>query len=261
MYYIKDESLQRLGGLTQEYARAKPFPHWVFTDLFYTDALEFLAEQFPKPSDSKWYLYDNVLEKKFAKPSLRDVCSPLRNLVNELMENRFVWFLEQLTGIEGLIVDHTLNGGGLHQITRGGKLDIHADYNYHPITNLDRRLNAILYLNPYWEENWGGQLELWDSGMQRCVRSINPSLGTLVVFSTTDTSFHGHPDPLDCPPNITRKSIALYYYTNGRPAHEKSPPHSVLFQKRPQDAEDVAVNEFRKQRSVVRRWTDPKKEK
>jgi Rps23 Pro-64 3,4-dihydroxylase Tpa1-like proline 4-hydroxylase len=168
------------------------------------------------------------------------------------MENRFVNFLEKLTGIEGLITDHTLNGGGLHQILRGGKLDIHADYNYHPITQLDRRLNVLVYLNENWHPGWGGNLELWNKDMSSCEKSIEPFFNRVVIFSTNDDSFHGHPDPLECPETESRKSIALYYYTNGRPESERSAPHSTLFKRRPCDPVIPEYEDLRKQRAVRR---------
>jgi hypothetical protein len=90
-----------------------------------------------------------------------------------------------------------------------------------------------LYLNEGWNEEWGGHFELWDRSMHHCVRKVAPLFNRLVVFSTTDFSFHGHPDPLDCPSNVTRKSLALYYYSNGRPNHEVSGKHSTLFKARP----------------------------
>jgi hypothetical protein len=62
---------------------------------------------------------------------------------------------------------------------------------------------------------------------------VAPELGRCVIFATTDTSFHGHPDPLECPEEVARKSLALYYYTAGRPAEERSPEHSTLYQDRP----------------------------
>jgi hypothetical protein len=99
--------------------------------------------------------------------------------------------------------------------------------------DLDRRLNLLLYLNNDWDESWGGQLELWDRDMTRAVRRVNPEFNRCVVFSTTSWAFHGHPDPLECPPDVTRKSIALYYYTNGRPPEEEYGEHNTLFQRRP----------------------------
>ena len=156
-----------------------------------------------------------------------------RLLLYQLNGSVFLQFLEQLTGIDGLIPDPYFGGGGLHQIERGGYLKVHADFNWHPKLRLDRRLNLLLYLNKDWKEAYGGHLELWSRNMTRCVQRILPIFNRCVIFSTTDTSYHGHPDPLRCPPSITRKSLALYYYTNGRPEQEQSAPHDTLFQERP----------------------------
>lgn len=242
----------RIQSLKEEYQNSKPFKNLVIDSFFVEPLFNLVSISFPEPDQTKWWNYDNPLEKKLAKDQIKDVNKMIRFLINELMENRFVSFLEKITGIEGLITDHTLNGGGLHQIVRGGKLDIHADYNYHPITRLDRRLNVLIYLNKNWKSEWKGNLEFWDSEMKACQKSIEPIYNRLVIFETNDHSYHGHPDPLQCPDHITRKSIALYYYTNGRPEHEKSSPHSTLYQKRPQDPNNPEIDELRKKRSIKR---------
>lgn len=118
-----------------------------------------------------------------------------------------------MTGIEGLIQDPYLFGGGIHSVGAGGFLKIHADFNWHHKLNLYRRLNLLLYLNSDWQETWGGALELWDVDMASCRVSIPPLINRMVIFNTSDMSFHGHPDPLMCPENRMRNSIALYYYT------------------------------------------------
>jgi hypothetical protein len=112
-------------------------------------------------------------------------------------------------------------------------LKVHADFNRHTRLQLDRRLNLLCYLNRDWREEYGGHLELWDREMKACVKRILPVFNRCVVFSTTDFSYHGHPDPLNCPKGWSRKSLALYYYTNGRPLDERSGQHSTLFQLRP----------------------------
>jgi 2-oxoglutarate-Fe(II)-dependent oxygenase superfamily protein len=162
-----------------------------------------------------------------------------------------VGFLEQLTGIEGLIPDPYFWGGGLHQITRGGYLKVHADFNRYSKLRLDRRLNLLLYLNRDWKEEYGGHLELWNEQMTTCERKILPIFNRCVVFSTTDYSYHGHPDPLNCPEQQTRKSLALYYYTNGRLEEGVSPVHTTLFQRRP--GERIGASIF----SLLTRLTPP----
>ena len=128
-------------------------------------------------------------------------------------------------------------GGGLHATAAGGRLAIHADYNKHPVFKLDRRLNMLVYLNEGWTEANAGWLELWDSEMKQCVKRILPTFNRTVIFSTTSGSFHGQPEPIVGPPNLWRRSIALYYFSNGR-ADEGMPPddsgeHSTLWQTRP----------------------------
>jgi hypothetical protein len=85
---------------------------------------------------------------------------------------------------------------------------------------LDRRLNVLIYLNKDWEESYGGHLQLWDKDMKYCKKKYLPKFNSMVVFGTTDFSNHGHPDALTCPDDRSRKSIATYYYSNGRPKEE-----------------------------------------
>jgi hypothetical protein len=128
-------------------------------------------------------------------------------------------------------------------------LKIHTDFNWYPRLKLDRRLNLLLYLNRNWEENYGGHLELWSPNMARCERKILPIANRCVIFSTTNSSYHGHPDALTCPEGWTRKSLALYYYSNGRPQDEKT--YSTVFKARPGDT-FIAES-----RSIARRLVPP----
>ena len=134
---------------------------------------------------------------------------------------KFLQFLQKITSIEEkLIIDKELNGGGLHEIKSGGMLKIHTDFNKHPTLDLDRRVNVLIYLNKNWEKSYGGDLELWDKKMKFCGKTIQPTFNKMVIFSTNDFSNHGHPEPIMCPENVSRKSIALYYFSKGRPISE-----------------------------------------
>jgi hypothetical protein len=141
----------------------------------------------------------------------------------------------------------------MHQTTAGGYLDVHADFNVHPRTKLLRRLNVLLYLNPGWRDDYGGELELWDRGMTRCVVRIAPLFNRCVVFTTSDESFHGHPHPLATPPGVTRKSLALYYYSLAPGARNsgRNQGHNTLFMPRPPGEEDGRL------KAVVRGVTPP----
>jgi Rps23 Pro-64 3,4-dihydroxylase Tpa1-like proline 4-hydroxylase len=227
----------RLGALAEElrseYANADPFPH-VVIDNFLPEAVpNQIVDEFPDPQHCFW-------ERRATKNSLKLSCNDLddlgcitRHVLEQLNSRTMLRFLERLTGIEHLIPDALFEGGGLHQILPGGFLKIHADFNTHPEWNLDRRLNVLFFVNRDWREDYGGHFELWDRKMTACKRKVLPIFNRLVVFSTTDTSYHGHPDPLGCPPGMTRKSLATYYYTNGRPLEELTATHSTIYKLRP----------------------------
>jgi hypothetical protein len=233
--YLDRERLMNVARDNKErYARAEPFPHIVLDGLFPDEALTGVLREFPDPGSPVWKEYQNYHEGKLETQGEEKIGAFTSLLLYQLNSAPFLQFLEELTGITDLIPDPYFYGGGLHQIPRGGKLGIHADFSTHGRFRLDRRLNAIIYLNREWTDAYGGHLELWATDMSRCVQKILPIYNRTVIFSLTDWAFHGHPDPLTCPEGMTRKSIALYYFTNGRPPGEVKPGKaSTVFMQRP----------------------------
>jgi hypothetical protein len=222
------------------YLTAAPFPHVVLDGLIPEDVTALLVAEFPAPHQGSWLHYDSSQERKLESTDQSGMGAVTRQLLAELNSSTFVAFLERLTGIPSLIPDPHLEGGGQHQIERGGYLKIHADFNRHPRLDLERRLNLLLYLNRDWTDEYGGHLELWDGEMRHCVQRILPVFNRCVVFSTTPSSYHGHPDPLTCPDGITRRSLALYYYTAASPSEAGNGHHGTLFQARPGEETEAA---------------------
>jgi hypothetical protein len=237
---------QLAGTLAASYQTVEPFPHTVIDDFLPEGPLLQALEVFPTARELRWIDYDAAHERKLAFPEVERLSAPLREVLYFLNSAVLMRFLEGLTGIAGLIPDPYYTGGGLHQIEPGGFLGVHADFNKLERLNVDRRLNLLLYLNRDWKEEYGGHLELWDRSMTRCAKKILPVFNRCVIFSTTDTAYHGHPTPLSCPPDRTRKSLATYYYTSGRPADEVSPSHTTLFQRRPGHADEPFANRLRR---------------
>jgi Rps23 Pro-64 3,4-dihydroxylase Tpa1-like proline 4-hydroxylase len=233
------------------YAGAAPFPHVVIDDFLPSDVLEEAVAEFPEPKDTDWEQFDNRHEIKLALADVELIGTATRNLLNEFNGQVFVEFLERLTGITGLVADHHLEGGGLHQIRAGGFLKVHADFNRHERLRLDRRINVLVYLNQNWRDEWGGDLQLWSRDMSECEHRILPVFNRMVIFSTTDDANHGHPDPLRCPADRARRSLALYYYTNGRPEEELASDHSTLFKQRPGEEWSSTA------RQAAKRWLPP----
>jgi hypothetical protein len=217
-------------SLRDQYACARPFPHIALDGLFPDDVLDGVLDDFPAPGSTAWMRFDNREEKKLGFYHETTTIKPrVRAFLDAMNGFEMLLFLEALTGIEGLIPDPYFGGGGIHQIEPGGFLKIHADFNVHPKLRLDRRLNMLIYLNKNWGEEYGGHLELWNASLTERVQRIAPLFNRTVVFSTSEESFHGHPEPLRSPPGVTRKSVSLYYYTAGRPEEERAPAHDTLF--------------------------------
>jgi hypothetical protein len=217
----------------EKYRTAHPFPYIYFDDFLPVEAVEAALRDYPQPKEVSWTKFNNAQEKKLAFDAVEKLAASQRDILYFLNSRPMLQFLEILTGIKGVIPDPYFEGGGLHQIVPGGKLAVHADFNKHPRLNLDRRINVLIYLNKDWKEEYGGHFELWNRDMTQAEAKILPVFNRCAIFSTTSWSFHGHPTPLTCPPDRTRKSIATYYYTNGRPEEEVTDAHSTLFQARP----------------------------
>jgi len=232
-----NDFIRRLDELAQacstEYRSAEPFPHTVIDDFFPPSVVETILDHFPKPDEAPWKKYDTDQELKLEFSKVDRLPAPLRTALYFCNTAPMLQFLENLTGIAELIPDAYFTGGGLHQIERGGKLEVHADFNKLKGWNLERRLNLLLYLNRDWKDEYGGHLELWNRQMTKSVKKVLPIVNRCVIFSTEADAYHGHPHPLRCPEGRTRKSMALYYYTNGRTDKQAVEPHSTLFQERP----------------------------
>ena len=223
-------------NLSGEYCFAEPFPHIVIDDFLPQDYIDKILNNFPiEKLDT-----DVIFEIGYAGLHKRQV-SPtncngfIREVFGFFNSAAIVQFLESLTTIPSLIPDPHFVGGGFHETSKGGKLGIHADFRINKALHLNRRINMIIYLNKEWKDEWGGKLELWDTKMKNVIHSIAPVYNRCVIFNTDADSFHGHPDPLLTPDNITRRSLALYYYTASKFIYEDTVSHDAIYKARPND--------------------------
>lgn len=194
------------------FLEGRPFPHVVLHDRWDAWAIseakkEYLAfNDWDGEKNMKW-----SVKKRFCGTAEK-FPEHVAKIIQEASCDKFVSWLEGVTGIRGLMADPYLDGGGMHSIIEGGFLKVHVDFNWHERLQAWRRLNVLLYLNPDWKEEHGGDLQMWD--INGCHKRVYPEANTMVVMTTDDRSLHGHPDPLG---GGQRDSIALYYYTKAQP--------------------------------------------
>ena len=205
-----------------KYKNSKPYPHIIVKNFFDKNFLDEVVKEFPDLSKIKTSTnYNNKNEVKYANNNKKIFKKNTKILFKFLNSKKFIDYLQIITSIqERLSADNSLSGGGLHEIKNGGMLKIHTDFNKHPFKKLDRRINVLIYLNKNWKINYGGHLELWNKNMSKCVKKVKPLFNTMVIFSTNDFTNHGHPNPLNCPKTVSRRSIATYYFSKGRPVKE-----------------------------------------
>jgi 2OG-Fe(II) oxygenase superfamily len=203
-----------LPRMRERYLSATPFPHVVLDSFLVPEVAKRAIKEFPPVHPQRWISYLHVNERKFANTEPQTWGPTLQCVAQALNSQRFVRFLSELTGIENLLVDESMEGGGLHQSLAGGFLNIHADFTVHPHRpDWRRRINLLLYLNEAWSPEYAGELEFWSADVKRRETTIAPVGNRVVIFNTDVDAFHGHPERLRCPPGIARQSMAFYYFT------------------------------------------------
>jgi 2OG-Fe(II) oxygenase superfamily len=219
--------------LAKQYRENHPFPHIKLENFLEPAVAYSMAKEFPDPTTHAWTHYKHHNENKHGLARRALFPPHIGEAVDELNSPEFASWLSALTGIQGLISDPSLAGGGLHLSAGGGFLNVHTDFSMHHYQrNWRRRVNLILYLNPGWQPEWGGAIEFWETSMHDCVVKYLPLINRAVIFTTDERSLHGFPEPLKCPDGVSRKSLALYYYT---PEKDRAVVRSTNYRPRAND--------------------------
>ena len=230
-FLIATDDARSIGkSLSDDYNSKQPFPYGCYDNFLDSSILDSVLEDLnalPTPEVS----FDRAQERFKHSYSPERLPVHTRRLLYALNSQPVISFLESLTGIKGLIPDPYFMGGGIHVVSNGGHLDIHADFNHHVIMNLERRINVLIYLNKDWKEEYGGSFEIWNDNMSERVESFEPVFNRMCCFNTGSRSWHGNPEPVNHPDGKPRQSIALYYYTATWSDTHK--PHTTQFKPRP----------------------------
>lgn len=220
--------------LNTAFNEAKPFRYVAIDNFFTTLSCEKLLNDFPG-FEARYALNEmGNVGAKAVRMDVRDISECYRELDKQIQTSEFLTLISQITGIPDLLYDGEYVGGGTHENRQGQGLDAHIDFNYHPTTGWHRRLNLIVYLNPVWEETWGGCLALlsnpWDLENNETTK-ILPMFNRAVIFETNEVSWHGF-DVISLPSehqNLSRRSFAIYLYTKERPSEERAASHATVY--------------------------------
>lgn len=217
--------------LREQVRTARPFEHLIAEHWFNPTLLELVCEEFDLRIDSSWRVVKGRHEST-RRSTPHSPFGPATQLYFSIVNSG--WFLDLLSaisGVEDLIADPMLYGGGLHETRAGGAFGIHRDFDRHVRHGLSNQMVFITYLNKGWDPAWDGGLELWDAKATECIRTVQPDFGRSIMLKHGPTSYHGHPRPLSVPEGQVRRSVAAYYYTNplARELREQRVTSSFLF--------------------------------
>lgn len=229
----------RVPALARSFAQGDPFRHVVIDGFFAEEFLSRLLAEFPPFESGNARNEAGELGQKSTVERIRGLGSAFAQLDDQIQTPEFLQLISALTGIPELLYDPHYFGGGTHENRRGQDLDSHVDFNRHPANGWHRRLNLIVYLNPQWDDTWGGSLELHSDPRRSDdrIKLITPVMNRAVIFETTEWSWHGF-SRINPPPEyaeLSRRSVALYFYTRERPEDELASSHSTIYVDRPLD--------------------------
>lgn len=238
--------IDKIDVLKETFLNNKPFEHIIIDDFLNIEYAEKLHTLFPTNYDN-WHSYLNPIEVKYAYDNINNLPEELKNYFYFLSSDTMIEIFRKLTNINDLTYDEYLHGAGLHCHQRNGRLNIHLDYEKHPYSGKERRINVILFLSKDWKPEWNGQNELWDETVSKCVTKTDIKFNRAIIFKTNDISWHGLPEKIQCPENVFRKSLAYYYVS---PLNSQKPEDSyrkkAKYVKRPNDNHDENMEQLYK---------------
>lgn len=212
--------------IIEQWNAATPFPLVIIDNFADASRLQRLADQYPDPESLKKSRDFIFAKNKFEKNQFAALSHEMSDLYDDIVSPAFQRFLSELYG-RNVFVDPDFHGGGLHMGGAGSFLDMHADFNVHPLhQDWLRELNVLLYLNVGWQPAWGGQLKLRHKHTGQS-REIEPLFNRCVIMLTKDFTLHGY-DQLHFPQGRYRKSVATYAYSHIS-SEEKIVPRTTMW--------------------------------
>lgn len=229
-----------------------PFPYIIIPEFINTKYYNKFKEVFPSKPNENWCKYENPLEVKYTLDNLEIMDPVISNTFYSLSHENTIDKFKKIFNIPELEYDPYYHDAGLHMHPRYGRLNMHLDYEIHPISNKQRRLNIILYLNDDWNPEWNGDTQLWNNNISECVVKSYPKGNTAIVFVTTEQSWHGVPETILCPQDMYRKTLAFYYVSDlkndknvdKKGADENGFRTKDVFVKRPSDPHDERMEKL-----------------
>ena len=158
----------------------------------------------PDESWRGWHRYNDKHANKYGSRSPKDLPSPAMPCIMQMIEA-----VTDCVDIPNYCFpDLELPGAGLHMLPSGGYLRRHLDSSFMDSTGWKREYSCVLGVSPEWDcMTDGGEFILNET-------SVDPEFNQLVVFRTTETSYH---EVLEVTGLRSRLSLCVFYWSEEEP--------------------------------------------
>ena len=206
---IDNLSAVNIEKYSEQFRSSTPCQHVVIDNFLSTESAEKMLCNFGL--NKNWQNFFSVNnQKQFRMSDTKRMDRSCCELYQELASEEFINLLNQIIGMDnGFFWD----SGGLVETLRGGNCSLHTDSATHIVERKWRRtINILIYFNKNWTDEYNGGLEFWDESLKNKVTSISPIFNRCLIFRTNSKSWHGYPDKINCPPNMSRKLLTAWYF-------------------------------------------------
>jgi len=225
------------------YLENNPFPHIVFDNFLPQGIADTLANEYPnkEKKNTEFKFHNHANTSRHFLDDARYFSKNFKLFASAISSRSFLLFLEILTGNKSLISDPYFIGGGAMMTEKGGFLNIHVDFNWHQRLQAWRRCNVLFYLTEDWKKEYQGNLELWTTDGESKAKEIEPLFNRVVIFDTTNESYHGQPSKINTPDNIFRNVFSAFYYASTKNDKTDTAPHYTKYNKVDNIEKDIVV--------------------
>lgn len=219
-------------------------------DLLPEEIAKEIYHAFPSPEEMA--IHKSIRENKRVAAQMNLYHPLLEEIVYAFQDEAIVKLCAYITGIADMEPDEHLYAGGISLMSRGNFLNPHLDNSHDNERERYRVLNLLYYVSPGWELGNGGNLELWDKGVQGEPRTIVSRFNRLALMITNKSSYHSVSKVVA---DGKRCCVSNYYFSR-LPAEQESYFHVTSFYGRPEEAvKGIALTVDRKLRNFLRKIT------
>ncbi|MFW2437915.1 MAG: 2OG-Fe(II) oxygenase [Arenicellales bacterium] len=210
--------------------------HFFVDDLLPEDVALAIYKAFP-PAD-KMKLNKSLREYKYIAAQMDRYDPILEEALFAFQDQRIIDLIGSICEIDSLYPDEKLYAGGISRMEKSQFLNPHLDNSHDKDRKKWRVLNLLFYVSPDWEQEFGGNLELWPDGMKGRQITLHSKFNRLAVMATHDTSWHSV-SPITH--DAARCCVSNYYFSDS-PLKDDIDFHVTSFRGRPeQKIRDVVL--------------------